>query len=130
MEKDTCWIWHPDWVEKPTSSSAGGFVHFRKSLNLDRIPNGPIRINITADTRYKLYINSRFVHAGPVKGDQQAWFYDTLDILPHLRVGKNEFVVHVHMLHSQWARHPIRPANNGPSCAQDNRHLALYTVGR
>ncbi|KAL4778283.1 Six-hairpin glycosidase [Aspergillus varians] len=89
------WIWHPDWVETPASSSAGAFLHFRKSVVLDALPTQPTKIAITADTRYKLYINSRLIHAGPVKGDQQAWFYDVLDIQPHLRVGENTLVVHV-----------------------------------
>lgn len=92
---DKTWIWHPNWVEKPASSSAGAFVHFRKSVSLEQVPASPVNISITADTRYRLYINSCFVHAGPVKGDQHAWFYDTLDIQPYLRRGQNWIVVHV-----------------------------------
>ncbi|KAH6886210.1 Six-hairpin glycosidase-like protein [Thelonectria olida] len=89
------WIWHPDWVEKPTSSSAGAFVHFRKSFDLEHVPSGPVKIAITADTRFKLHVNKRIIHAGPVKGDQQAWFYDVVDIQPHLRIGRNNIAVHV-----------------------------------
>ncbi|KAH7147128.1 Six-hairpin glycosidase-like protein [Dactylonectria estremocensis] len=92
---DSAWIWHPDWVENPASSSAGGFVNFRKELVLDHIPQSPIRIQVSADTRYKLYINSRLVHAGPVKGDQQAWFFDELDIQPHLQPGINYVAIRV-----------------------------------
>ncbi|WAO86076.1 Bac-rhamnosid6H domain-containing protein [Fusarium falciforme] len=93
--RDTSWIWHPDWIEKPNSSSAGVFVHFRKLINLEHAPNRPVRIAITADTRYKLYINSRMIHDGPVKGDEHAWFYDVLDIQPHLCLGRNTIAVHV-----------------------------------
>ncbi|KAH7166576.1 Six-hairpin glycosidase-like protein [Dactylonectria macrodidyma] len=92
---DSTWIWHPDWVEEPTSSSAGGFVNFRKEFILDQIPQNPVRIQLSADTRYKLYINSRFVHAGPVKGDQQAWFYDELDIQSYLQPGPNYVAIRV-----------------------------------
>ncbi|KAJ4197146.1 hypothetical protein NW767_009038 [Fusarium falciforme] len=92
---DSTWIWHPDWVEDPTSSSAGGFVNFRREFVLDHIPQNPVRVQISADTRYKLYINSRFIHAGPVKGDQQAWFFDELDIQPHLQPGTNHVAIRV-----------------------------------
>ncbi|KAF7556061.1 hypothetical protein G7Z17_g1762 [Cylindrodendrum hubeiense] len=88
------WIWHPDWTE-PNSGSAGRFVHFRKRFELAQIPPAPVRINITADTRYKLYINGHLVHYGPVKGDECRWFYDTVDINSFLQVGTNQVAVHV-----------------------------------
>ncbi|OAL51974.1 Six-hairpin glycosidase [Pyrenochaeta sp. DS3sAY3a] len=86
---DTKWIWHPDWSELPTSSSAGGFVDFRKIFSISQVPKTPVKVRLSADTRFKLYLNSRFVHAGPVKGDQNLWFFDELDIQPFLRPGKN-----------------------------------------
>jgi hypothetical protein len=92
---DNSWIWHPEWIEKPASSSAGAFVHFRKFITLDVVPNDPVNIAITADTRYKLYVNSCLVHAGPVKGDTQMWFYDVVDIQPYLCTGRNHIAVHV-----------------------------------
>ncbi|KAK9482905.1 Six-hairpin glycosidase [Lipomyces starkeyi] len=92
---DSAWIWHPEWVEDPMSSSAGGFVNFRKEFVIDQVPKNPVRVQVSADTRYKLYINSRFVHAGPVKGDQQAWFFDELDIQPHLQPGTNYVAIRV-----------------------------------
>ncbi|KAH9205855.1 hypothetical protein DL95DRAFT_429820 [Leptodontidium sp. 2 PMI_412] len=71
---DRSWTWNPEWKEYPEDDSAGGFVHFRKEIDLDDCPSQPIYISITADTRYKLYINSKFVHYGPVKGDSQVYF--------------------------------------------------------
>jgi hypothetical protein len=68
-QSDSSWIWHPEWIEKPASPSAGAFVPFRKFIDLDIVPNDPVNIAITADTRYKLYVNSYLVHSGPVKGD-------------------------------------------------------------
>ncbi|TVY69377.1 hypothetical protein Focb16_v000062 [Fusarium oxysporum f. sp. cubense] len=95
VDFETSWIWHPHWNEKPESSSAGEFVYFRKSIDLHDIPHGPVKIAITADTRYKLYINKWVVHTGPVKGDDQTWFYDVLDIQPYLVAGRNNIIVHV-----------------------------------
>ncbi|KAG9252388.1 Six-hairpin glycosidase-like protein [Emericellopsis atlantica] len=91
---DTDWIWHPDWVDYG-QGTAGGFVHFRKALQLDHVPSGPLVIQITADTKYKLYINHQNVHSGPVKGDEHMWFYDELDIQPFLKTGVNHIGIKV-----------------------------------
>ncbi|KAI8710733.1 Bac-rhamnosid6H domain-containing protein [Fusarium sp. LHS14.1] len=61
---DSKWIWHPDWVNR-SKDSAGGLVHFRKELTLDRVPTGPVSIQITADTKYQLYINGYELDIGP-----------------------------------------------------------------
>lgn len=89
------WIWHPHWEDFPRDNSAGGFVHFRKSLTLDGVPSPAFRLRITADTRYKLYINGLCVADGPVKGDRHLWFYDEIDVSPHLRTGDNHVAVRV-----------------------------------
>ncbi|KAH6706412.1 Six-hairpin glycosidase-like protein [Leptodontidium sp. MPI-SDFR-AT-0119] len=89
------WIWHPEWKDEPDGSSAGGFVHFRKSVVVRNLPAKTVAIHITADTKYKLYINSKLVAVGPVKGDEHLWFYDQIDIQPFLREGVNNISVRV-----------------------------------
>ncbi|KAG4435636.1 hypothetical protein IFR05_008883 [Cadophora sp. M221] len=91
---DTSWMWHPDFAESRTDT-AGLFVHFRRRLNVEIPPVSPLRIQISADTRYKLYANSRLIACGPVKGDQKLWFYDEVDLSPYLRVGENNIAVQV-----------------------------------
>ncbi|KAH6952064.1 Six-hairpin glycosidase-like protein [Fusarium avenaceum] len=91
---DTAWIWHPCWVDR-SDNSAGAFVHFRKAVSLQQIPSEPVRLQITADTKYRLYINGHFVHIGPVKGDEHIWFYDEIDVQPFLKVGVNNIGIHV-----------------------------------
>ncbi|KGO46272.1 Bacterial alpha-L-rhamnosidase [Penicillium expansum] len=88
------WIWHPEWTEH-SKDTAGAFVHFRKTITLTERISTPVNIHITADTKYKLYINSEFVSVGPVKGDRHLWFYDELDIQPYLRLGVNTINVRV-----------------------------------
>lgn len=69
-------------------------VLFRKTIYPDDVPRSLV-IHITADSRYKLYVNGAFVQAGPSKGDDQVWFFDTADIAPFLRSGENVIAVRV-----------------------------------
>ena len=95
------WIWHPDWQDGADADSAGGMIHFRRTIHLKTVPTKPEFIEITADTKYKLFINSRLVYSGPVKGDEHMWFYDHLDIQPYLKTGPNFF--HVRVLRLYYA---------------------------
>lgn len=88
------WIWHPQWKDH-AEDSAGAFVHFRKQFTLQDVPCEPIRLQVTADTKYRLYLNGHFVHIGPVKGDEHIWFYDEVDISSYLRPGLNNIGIHV-----------------------------------
>lgn len=47
-------------------------------------------MHFSADTRYKLYVNGVRVAVGPARGSLLIWYYDTLDIAPHLVCGNNE----------------------------------------
>ena len=59
-----------------------------KTIDIQGVPAGG-EIQISADTRYKLYINDKFVEAGPSRGDHNIWFYDTISTAPWLHQGPN-----------------------------------------
>ena len=63
-------------------------VCFRKKFALDSVPE-KLRINITADCKYRLYVNGRFVGRGSDTGDFKHYYFDTLNIAPYLKKGEN-----------------------------------------
>ena len=52
-------------------------------------------IHISADSRFKLYVNGAFVCAGPVPGNRFTTYYSSVDIAPFLTTGENAISVHV-----------------------------------
>lgn len=76
------WVWSPSWSMKDTESAK--IMLFRKTIEVKGKPSeGTIRIS--ADTRYKLYINEKLVEVGPGRGDHHVWFYDTISLLPWMK---------------------------------------------
>ena len=68
---------------------------FRREFTLD-FPPETASLHITADTRYTLFVNGVRLGSGPMKYFQAHIPYDTYDIAPCLRCGKNVIGVLVH----------------------------------
>lgn len=67
-KKGTHWIWLDKWL--PEDKEEPVLALFRKELTVSGKPKDAV-IRISADSRYKLYINGKFVEAGPSRGDRQ-----------------------------------------------------------
>ncbi len=81
--------WTASWVRTPGSAPASyGVYHFRRAFDLPARPPS-FRVHVSADNRYQLFVNGTRVARGPAKSDLQAWPYDTIDLAPHLRAGRN-----------------------------------------
>jgi len=81
--------WKARWISLPDEpANTYGVYHFRKSFELESIPSQFI-IHVSADNRYKLYINGQFVSLGPTRGDIYNWNFETVDLAPYLQQGKN-----------------------------------------
>lgn len=117
--KDSNWIWNPKWSAE--DKDCPRIMLFRKKIELEEEPYEG-RIRISADTRYKLYINSRLVEVGPSRGDHQVWFYDTINILPYLKKGKN--IIGVSVL-----RYPEDPASGNHGMFRTSVP-GLYVTGK
>lgn len=81
--------WKAQWIAAPEGSRReAGVFHLRKSFTLAAAPERFI-IHASGDQRYQLYINGQRVAEGPARGDLNHWRFDTVDIAPHLRAGRN-----------------------------------------
>ena len=86
------WIWIPGWNAEDKDEPR--IVCFRKVFDVDRVPE-KLEVKISADSRYKLYVNGKLAEIGPSKGDNRVWYYDTVDLAPYLVKGKNVLAVKV-----------------------------------
>lgn len=82
-------IWSASWIAVPDQPAKDyGVYQFRKSFDLTAQPSSFI-VHVSADNRYKLYVNGRFVSLGPARGELYHWNFETVDIAPYLQAGKN-----------------------------------------
>ena len=80
--------WHAAWIAPEGATDTYDVAMFRKNLTLDAAP-GEFVVHVSADNRYKLYVNGTFVCDGPCKGDVLNWSYETVDLAPYLVAGDN-----------------------------------------
>ncbi|GET22809.1 alpha-L-rhamnosidase C-terminal domain-containing protein [Prolixibacter denitrificans] len=87
--------WSARWISHPTASPVEyGVYHFRKSFDLADVP-GKFIVNISGDNRYRFFVNGTPVCEGPARGDIEHWRFESVDIAPYLRKGKNVLAAEV-----------------------------------
>src|SRR5436190_10639814 len=81
--------WNAYWIQAPgTKPHDYGVYHFRKKFSLSEKPSQFI-IHVSADNRYKLFVNGKMICFGPAKGDLYHWNFETVDIASYLTDGEN-----------------------------------------
>lgn len=81
--------WKASWISCPDiNQRAYGVYHFRKIIKLASKPGNYI-VHVSADNRYRLFVNGKAVCAGPARGDLYNWNFETIDLAPYLEAGDN-----------------------------------------
>ncbi len=81
--------WDAKWISVAGADPfAFGVYHFRKAIDLAGRPERFV-VHVTADNRYQFFVNGVRVAWGPARGDLNHWRYETIDLAPHLRAGRN-----------------------------------------
>jgi alpha-L-rhamnosidase len=83
MEWKAKWIWYPERKTLPNS-----IMKFRKLIYVESNVK-EAKAFVSADSRYRLYINGKYIVRGPAPYDPMHMHYDIIDIGPYLKKGKN-----------------------------------------
>ena len=77
------------WIFPPGGPGRdSGVFHFRRVFELGARPSTFV-VHVSADNRYRLFVNGESVSSGPQRSDLMHWRYETVDLAPHLRAGRN-----------------------------------------
>lgn len=81
--------WPAAWCRHPHVPPHETAVYlYRRVLDLETRPERFV-LHVSADQRYRLYVNGVSVAWGPARGDLFRWHFETVDIAPYLRPGRN-----------------------------------------
>ncbi len=81
--------WTARWISHPTADrEAFGVFHFRTTFTLAAAPDRFV-VHVSADNRYRLFVNGAAVARGPARGDVARWRFESVDIAPQMKAGKN-----------------------------------------
>jgi hypothetical protein len=87
--------WRAKWITHPAASTLDyGVFLFRRTFELKEQPERFI-VFVSADNRYRLFVNGEAVCSGPALGDLGHWRYETLDLARWLRKGSNVLAAEV-----------------------------------
>ena len=81
--------WSASWISCPgVAQRAYGVYHFRKRFVLEEVPRRFV-VHLSADNRYRFFVNGKPVCFGPARSDLAHWNFETVDIASFLVRGEN-----------------------------------------
>jgi hypothetical protein len=81
--------WPASWIAPDgISLTEYGVFHFRKHFT-QSAQSEHFLVHVSADNRYRLFVNGMPVCFGPQRGDTMRWHFDSVDLAPYLRSGDN-----------------------------------------
>ena len=105
------------WIFAPgAGGNEFGVFHLRRMFELNALPSSFV-VHVSADNRYRLFVNGQQVSSGPQRSDLMHWRYETVDVAPQLRAGRNVIAALV------WNWGPDKPV------AQFSRQTAFLLQG-
>jgi hypothetical protein len=112
------WIWSAEGTHAAPASEAATPSHyqvrmFRRSFAVAGAGAARLTVHVSGDSRYLFLCNGTLIGRGPAKGDVNHHFYETFDLAPHLRAGKNVLAALV----LDMSRVAHRPTQLGAPCS-------------
>src|SRR4051812_10010371 len=77
------------WISPPHIHGDSFVVfHARRTFDLSSRPTRFV-VHVSADNRYRLYVNGTYVTSGPQRSDVAHWKFESVDVAPQLHTGRN-----------------------------------------
>jgi alpha-L-rhamnosidase len=99
-------------------------AYFKNTFTLNE--KVKLKINISANSRYRLWINGKAVTSGPCKGDRFRRYYETVEVSEFLRLGNNIVAVKV-VDYTPYEASGF--ADNGPTSIMTNAAGIRFILG-
>jgi alpha-L-rhamnosidase len=81
--------WQASWIASSSfEGGRSGVFYFRKEITLS-FPPQHFWVHVSADNRFVLHVNGKHAAEGPARGDLFHWRFETIDLAPLLRAGRN-----------------------------------------
>jgi len=71
-------VWRARWITVAEPLQAPFVLAFRNRFRAER--DTTVRIHVSADERYELYLDGTRIGRGPERGDRHHWFFETYDL--------------------------------------------------
>lgn len=71
-------IWPCSWIGSPEAGAPPFVAAYRLRFSLEQAT--AIRVHVSADERYELFLDGRRIGRGPEQGAPDCWFYETYDM--------------------------------------------------
>ncbi|HOU15994.1 MAG TPA: alpha-L-rhamnosidase C-terminal domain-containing protein [Anaerolineae bacterium] len=99
--------WPARWIAHPEAAHLPSVVAYRRAFAVAE--DVTLRIHVSADERYALYLDGARIGRGPERGDRQHWFFETYTI--SLAAGEHCLVALVWALgeHAPLAQFSVQP---------------------
>ena len=96
LQRRAEWIWRErlgppirgngSWGRPDFEQDRNLYVYFRRTFDLTAAPREALA-HVSADGRYRLFVNGAYVGRGPARCEPLFQYVDTHDLAPYLRAG-------------------------------------------
>ncbi|MFW6189193.1 MAG: alpha-L-rhamnosidase C-terminal domain-containing protein [Planctomycetota bacterium] len=118
--------WPARWVSCPQAAEPPFVTAYRLGFSVDEPET--VRVHVSADERYELFLDGHRAGRGPERGDPDNWFFETYQL--DLDTGSHVLVARVWSLGDMA---PMAQMSHRPGfilCPQAERHLDRLATGR
>jgi len=117
--------WPASWIHLPDSTVRPLFAAYKCDFALEK--SQTVRVHVSADERYELYLDGARVGCGPERGDGDGWSFETYDF--QISAGNHLFVARVWSMGDEAPYAQMSVAHGFLLCPQNPDLVPLLATG-